>query len=532
MPDVYPLQHGMRNFSVFFEIGQNDGIVVHINIVEHMQGTFRGGTNENKGFTPGRNLMSDRSKTKRQLMVEIGSLRSRIAQLEDAKDTSLRGAGKPEQASSLDTLTGLPSRAVFFHNLTMAVSTARQDKTQLAVLFICLDRFKLINDTLGHDVGNKLLKMVASRLSGCMRQNDTLCRPGRDEFMLLLSRIADKESAILVTERIFEALATHFVLDCHELVISASLGICMYPDGGDSAESLLKNAYSAMKQAKVSGTNQCRFFSPHLNAHEFSRLLMENELRHAVNRLDFSLRFQPQIELRNRKIIGMEALIRWEHSELGFVSPDVFIPLAEQSGLIDTIGEWVLRAACEQHMLCQKCGCAPPRTAVNLSPIQLHREGLVSGISKILDETGLDPHFLEVEITEGALLRDYQTAVTTLDALHSMGVQIAIDDFGTGYSSLAYLSRFPVSKLKIDKSFVSAVTTDQRSAAISRAIVTLAHNLGMRVIAEGIETVEQLDYLRDLNCDEIQGYLLAHPLTAKESVRFLKSALKSSPLPH
>lgn len=473
--------------------------------------------------------MSDINKTKRQLICEIASLRSRIAQLEDTTLKSLHDSSKPDQASLPDTLTSLPNRDVFFKNLTMVVSTARQDKAQLAVLFFCLDRFKLINDTLGHAVGDVLLKMVASRLSRCMRQNDTLCRPGRDEFMLLLS--ADREKAALVAERIFDALATPFVLDCHELVISARVGICMYPDGGDNAESLIRNAYSAMQQAKDTGGNHCCFFSPHLNAFEFSRLLMENDLRHAVNRQDFSLRFQPQMELRNGKIIGMEALIRWEHSELGFVSPDDFIPLAEQIGLIEPIGEWVLRAACEQHMLCQKCGCAPPRTAVNLSPVQLHRAGLVAGISKILDETGLDPHYLEVEITEGALLRDYQTTVTTLDALYSMGVQIAIDDFGTGYSSLAYLSQFPVSKLKIDKSFVAAVTTDQRSAAISRAIVTLAHNLGMRVIAEGIETVEQLDYLRDLNCDEIQGYLLARPLTVNESVRFMKSALKSSPMP-
>jgi len=472
--------------------------------------------------------MSDISKTKKQLIIEISSLRSRIAQLEDTNDNSRYVPGKPDQASSPDTLTGLPNRDVFFNNLTMVVSTARQDKAQLAVLFFCLDRFKLINDTLGHAVGDVLLKMVASRLSRCMRQNDALCRPGRDEFLLLLS--ANKENAAQVAERIFEALATPFVLDCHELVISASLGICMYPDGGDSAEILIKNAYSAMQQAKDTGGNHCCFFSSHLNTSEFSRLLMENDLRHAVNRYDFSLRFQPQMELRNGKIIGMEALIRWEHSDLGFVSPDDFIPLAEQVGLIEPIGEWVLRAACEQHILCQKCGCAPPRTAVNLSPIQLHREGLVANISKILDETGLDPHCLEVEITEGALLTDYQTTVATLDALHSMGVQIAIDDFGTGYSSLAYLSQFPVSKLKIDKSFVFAITTDKRSAAISRAIVTLAHNLGMRVIAEGVETSEQLDYLRDLNCDEIQGYLLAHPLTAKESVRFLKSALNSSPM--
>lgn len=473
--------------------------------------------------------MSDIGSTKKHLRDEITSLRSRIAQLEDANVKFRREAVKPDQASLFDTLTGLPNRAAFFNNLTTVVSTARQEKAQLAVLFFCLDRFKLINDTLGHAFGDLLLKKVASRLTSCLRVSDTLCRPGRDEFMLMLS--ADKKNAVQVAKSIFEALATPFVLDCHELVINASVGICMFPDGGDNAETLIKNAYSALQQAKETGRNIYCFFSPHLNAFEFSRLLMENDLRHAVNQHDFSLRFQPQMDLLSGKIVGMEALVRWDHSELGFISPDDFIPLAEQIGLIEPIGEWVLRAACEQHMLCLKCGCAPTRTAVNLSPVQLHRVGLVSGISKILDETGLSPQYLEIEITEGALLRDYQTTLTTLTALHSMGIQIAVDDFGTGYSSLAYLSQFPIGKLKIDKSFISAVTTDQRSAVISQAIVTLAHNLGMRVIAEGIETAEQLDYLRDLNCDEIQGYLLACPLTAEESVRFLKSALDSPPLP-
>ncbi|MEI6205382.1 MAG: bifunctional diguanylate cyclase/phosphodiesterase [Desulfuromonadales bacterium] len=465
--------------------------------------------------------MSDRNKTKLQLLAEIGTLRSRITELERASATSSRSDVKPDQ---FDILTGLPNRASFFENLKHAVKTAHRDGAQLAVLFFCLDRFKLINDTLGHSVGDMLLKMVASRLTGCIHRNDFLCRPGRDEFIMLVTESIEQHHVVQIAEDIFFALSAAFVLDRHELVIGGSLGICMYPDGSDNAELLIKNAYSAMQQAREAGKNHFRFFSPHLNASEFSRLLLENDLRVALNRFDFSLRFQPQMELRNGEIIGMEALIRWEHPELGFVAPDEFIPLAEQVGLIEPIGEWVLKEACEHHVLSQKFGCAPLRSAVNLSPIQLHRKGIVQRISEILELTGMSPHCLELEITEGAIMKDYRKIVSTLGALYGMGINIAVDDFGTGYSSLAYLSQFPISKLKIDKSFVSAITTDQKCATISRTIVTLAHSLGMQVIAEGVETVEQLDFLRTLNCDEIQGFLLSRPLMSGDCIRFLTAA--------
>lgn len=472
--------------------------------------------------------MNDIRKTRQQMLTEISGLRKRIEQLEGATVRSENSDFQTIKPSRFDSLTGLPERASFFYSLNQVIKTAHQEDDRLAVFFFCLDRFKLINDTLGHSVGDMLLKTVAGRLAGCLSPNDVLCRPGRDEFMMMLTDLRGRDHAALIAEDVFTSLSAPIVLDRHELVMNGSLGICMYPDGSDKAELLIQNAYSALQQAREEGKNTYHFYCPKLSSTEFSRLLLENDLRQALTRAEFSLRYQPQLDIGSGRIIGMEALLRWEHPDLGFISPDEFIPIAEQIGLIGGIGEWVLREACRHHVRCLELGCAPSRTAVNLSPFQLHQEEIASRIFDILKQTGMNPHHLELEITEGALLKDYNLTIATLNELHDLGIQIAVDDFGTGYSSLAYLSMFPISKLKIDKSFVSALTTDQRSETISRAIINLAHSLGMQVIAEGVETQEQLEYLRSHNCNEVQGFLFARPLLPDDSIHFMATATQQT----
>ncbi|KAA0888971.1 putative bifunctional diguanylate cyclase/phosphodiesterase [Oryzomonas rubra] len=475
--------------------------------------------------------MHDASRTRRQLQREIDALRGRVVLLEETV-TKMRHRGESHGAASLtDRLTGLPNRAMFYDTLNNALSSAKESGGKLAVIFFALDRFKLINDTLGQFVGDALLQETAVRLDACLAPRDTLCRPGRNEFLLLLPGMGCRDDVQQVVADVFDAMADSFLLADQELVINANMGICLYPEGGGSADALIRNAYAALLKAKDFGKNSHRFFSPQSYESEFGRLLLENDLRRAVNRQDFSLHYQPQVDLQGGRVVGVEALARWEHQTLGNISPDQFIPLAEDIGVMAPLGEWVLRTACEHHLACSSSGCQPVRYAVNLSPTQLHSGNLVPWIFSVLEETGLDPNFLELEITEGALLKNSKATVAAFNTLHAEGVRIAIDDFGTGYSSLAYLSQFPISKLKIDKTFTSAVTTDEKSAAISRAIISLAHSLDMRVMAEGVETREQLDYLRDLECDEIQGYLVSCPLPANETMQFLaRHSLSEFPL--
>lgn len=465
--------------------------------------------------------MRDATRTRRQLQVEIDELRGRVFHLEEAV-TKLRHQGESSAPESLtDRLTGLPNRAMFYETLHHALDSARRRGGKLAVIFFALDRFKLINDTFGQLAGDTLLREAAGRLKRCLQKHDTLCRPGRNEFMFLIPGIEGEEGVRAVVESIFVALSDPYPVENQELVINSNMGICIYPEGGGSADSLIRNAYAALLKAKDSGINTHHFFSPQSYETEFSRLLLENDLRRAVDRRDFSLHYQPQVDLRDGSIVGVEALVRWEHQSLGNIPPDRFIPLAEDMGIIAPLGEWVIRTACEHHMACNGSGYRPVRYAVNLSPTQLHSGTLAPWVLSILDETGLDPAYLELEITEGALLKNSQATVEAFETLHAKGVQIVIDDFGTGYSSLAYLSQFPISKLKIDKTFTNAVTTDEKSAAISRAIICLAHSLDIRVMAEGVETQEQVEHLRDMDCDEIQGYLVSCPLPADETKQFL-----------
>ncbi|GFE60576.1 bifunctional diguanylate cyclase/phosphodiesterase [Geobacter sp. AOG2] len=465
--------------------------------------------------------MHDATRTRRHLEKEIGTLRNRVSFLENAVAKMRRRGDINGPPPLIDHVTGLPSRIQFYNTLHDALVSSKKSGEKLAVIFLSLDRFKLINDTLGQFVGDALLQEVAKRLGMCLQKHDNLCRPGRDEFLLLLPRTGDRDGVARVVERIFQALSDSFQLGCQELIINSNMGICAYPEGGDSADALIRNAYAALLKARDLGQNTFRFFSPQSYESEFSRLLLENDLRRALDRRDFSLNYQPQVNLQNGRVVGVEALVRWDHQTLGPISPDRFIPLAEDMGIMAPLGEWVLRTAGEHHLACTGYGCQPVRYAVNLSPTQLHSGNLVPWILAILNETGLEPGYLELEITEGALLRNRQATVAAFEALHARGVQIALDDFGTGYSSLAYLSQFSISKLKIDKAFTNAVTTDERSAAISRAIISMAHSLGMRVMAEGVETQEQVDYLRDLGCDEIQGYLVSCPLPPDETMQFL-----------
>jgi len=465
--------------------------------------------------------MHDATRTKRHLEKEIDALRSRVFFLENAVAKMHRRGEINGPAPLIDHVTGLPNRTHFFNTLHDAIAAAKKSGQDLAVIFLSLDRFKLINDTLGQFVGDALLQEVADRLGRCLQKCDTLCRPGRDEFLLLLPRTGGGDGAVRVVERLFQALSDSFQLGSRELIVNSNMGICAYPEGGDSADALIKNAYAALLKARGLGKNTFRFFSPQSYESEFSRLLLENDLRRALDRRDFSLNYQPQVNIQDGRIVGVEALVRWDHQTLGPISPDRFIPLAEDMGIMAPLGEWVLRTAGEHHLACTGAGCQPVRYAVNLSPTQLHSGNLVPWILTILEETGLEPGYLELEITEGALMKNHQATVEAFETLHAQGVQIALDDFGTGYSSLAYLSQFSISKLKIDKAFTAAVTTDERSAAITRAIISMAHSLRMRVMAEGVETQEQVDYLRDLGCDEIQGYLVSCPLPPDETMQFL-----------
>lgn len=465
--------------------------------------------------------MHNETRTRRHLQKEVDALRNRVFFLENAVAKMRRRGEINGPAPLIDYVTGLPNRTQFYNTLHDALVAAKKSGDNLTVIFLSLDRFKLINDTLGQFVGDALLQEVAGRLARCLQKSDTLCRPGRDEFLLLLPRTEGRDGVMRVVERIFEALSDSFQLGSQELVINSNMGICSCPEGGDSADALIRNAYAALLKACSMGKNTFRFFSPQSYESEFNRLLLENDLRRALDRRDFSLHYQPQVDLRDGRIVGLEALVRWDHRTLGPISPDRFIPLAEDIGIMEPLGEWVLRTAGEHHLACTDSGCQPVRYAVNLSPTQLHSGNLVPWIRTILEESGLEPGYLELEITEGALMKNRQATVEAFETLHDMGVQIALDDFGTGYSSLAYLSQFSLSKLKIDKTFTTAVTTDEKSAAISRAIISLAHNLNMRVMAEGVETQEQVDYLRDLGCDEIQGYLVSCPLPADETMQFL-----------
>ena len=421
-----------------------------------------------------------------------------------------------------DALTDLPNRTLFHDRLQQSLIQAQRNHEQVAVMFLDLDRFKVINDTLGHSVGDLLLQAVAQRLGNCMRQGDTVCRQGGDEFVILLPKINHAEDAALVAQKALDAIAQPFQLDGHELHISSSIGISFYPNDGGNPETLMKHADVAMYRAKELGRNNFQFYFASLNARSLERLALETSLRRALEHGELELYYQPLVDTKDGALVGMEALLRWHHPELGLIYPGQFIPLAEETGMIVAIGEWVLRTACTQAQAWFNQGFGRLRMSVNLSARQFRQSDFAGHVREIFALTGFDPHCLELEVTESMLMHNIDENIITLNELKSMGISIAVDDFGTGYSSLSYLKRLPIDTLKIDRSFVGEVTGNRDDEAIVEAIISMAQSLSLRVIAEGVEKSEQRDFLQLQQCDEMQGYLFSYPLPAGEFVELLK----------
>ncbi|MEE9584257.1 MAG: EAL domain-containing protein [Candidatus Brocadiales bacterium] len=415
-----------------------------------------------------------------------------------------------------DSVTGLPNRMLFNDRLTLAVAHARRNKEMLAVLFLDLDRFKVVNDTLGHSMGDKLLRGVARRLKSCVREGDTVARLGGDEFTLLLPKIKRVENMAKIAGKVLTAIKEPLRLDGHELHITTSIGIAIYPGDGSDAETLLKNADAAMYHAKEQGRDNYQFYTPSFHARASRQMELEGSMYGALEREEFELNYQPVVDINTGRIVGVEALLRWHHPEQGLVPPNEFISVAENTGLITQIGEWVLHTACAQNKAWQDAGLPPIHVSVNLSSRQFQQINLIEIIDRVLRETGLDARFLELEITEGSAMQNVESTIYKLKGMDALGVKIAIDDFGVGYSSLSYLKRFPIHTLKIDRSFVSDITTDPDDRAIVTAIIALAKTMNLKVVAEGVETGEQLDFLRRLHCDEMQGYLFSKPVPAGE----------------
>jgi len=425
-----------------------------------------------------------------------------------------------------DALTDLPNRSLFLERLTQALIQAQRNRRILAVLFLDLDRLKIINDTLGHNMGDRLLKAVAARLTTAMRDTDTIARLGGDEFMLLLPEISNASDVDTITTKLLDTFKTPFEFDQQELYITTSIGVAVYPKDGTDAETLLKNADTAMYRAKRTGRNNCQSFAPSMKVENMEQLALGNGLRRAIDRNEFIVHYQPQIDIENGEMVGMEALIRWQHPEYGIIPPNSFIHWAEDSGLIVPIGEMVLRMACKQNQAWLAAGYPPLKVAVNLSARQLKQTNIVQTVALILKETGLPADCLELELTESVLMDLSGNSMNIPHELKAMGVGFSIDDFGTGYSSLNYLKRLPVNTLKMDQSFVRDLTSDTNDAAIASAVIGLGHGLNLAVLAEGVETMGQLDHLRSLKCDRMQGFLFSKPLPPTEFEVLLKEQRK------
>lgn len=421
-----------------------------------------------------------------------------------------------------DVLTGLPGRTLFHDRLVQAVTNAHRHGDKLGVLFIDLDHFKNINDSLGHYVGDMLLKQVAALFTACMREDDTVARLGGDEFVVILASMASEDEAWMVSQKILKLMTEPFTIEAHELFVTCSIGIALYPKDGDDAKTLLQSADGALYLAKNKGRNNAQFCTAEMNAKALERLTLESELRQAINRQEFLLHYQPRVDMVSGEITGMEALVRWQHPVQGLLYPTKFIPVAEESGLIVPLGEWVLRTACEQNKAWQLAGLKPVSIAVNLSARQFKQQDLVELVSSILQETELDPSYLELELTESMVMQNVEAAIATLTQFKAIGVKLSIDDFGIGYSSLNYLKHFPIGFLKIDQSFVRDITTNRDDAIIAKIIISMAHDLGLKVIAEGVETEEQKSFLCSHRCDEMQGYFFSMPLPAEEFETLLK----------
>ncbi|MEW8062157.1 MAG: EAL domain-containing protein [Candidatus Thiodiazotropha sp.] len=415
-----------------------------------------------------------------------------------------------------DALTRLPNRALFRERFDHALMHARRENASIALLFLDLDRFKTVNDTLGHPVGDQVLLEVSKRMNQIVRASDTLARLGGDEFVLLLEEQTDAQHAAVVARKLLDLFSRPMIIGEHELVVTASIGITLYPNDGEDSDKLIRHADRAMYDAKQQGRNTYRFFTQALTEGALERLMMENHLRHAVTRNELILHYQPIVNLETRQLQGIEALVRWQHPEHGLIAPGLFIELAEEIGIIGEIGQWVLRAACTQLARWDRDGFKVPRISVNLSVQQIDREGLVTMVSEELDSSGLSPERLELEVTESMLIRNPELSRTVLSELRTIGVKFAIDDFGTGYSSLAYLKLLPLDHLKIDQSFVRDIGKDANDEAIVRAIIAMSKSLGLESVAEGVEEAHQARFLQQAGSDLAQGYLYSRPLPADE----------------
>ncbi|MGI0482838.1 EAL domain-containing protein [Geminocystis sp. CENA526] len=422
-----------------------------------------------------------------------------------------------------DLLTELGNRNLFNEQLHKTIARAQRYKYQFAIMFIDLDRFKNVNDTLGHDVGDKLLQEVAHRMRDCLRNSDLIARWGGDEFTILLSEIKHPHDVAVVANRIFQSLKQPFLIMEYQLRAYLSIGIAIYPQDGDNLETLLKNADTALYEIKNKGGNNYQYYNPSMNRQQKELLRMEGYLYEALKQNQFELYYQPQINVKTSQVVGMEALIRWQHPILGKVSPIQFIPIAEETGLINALGEWVLFTACSQNKTWQKMGLNPIKIAVNLSPRQFQQQNLVSIFKQIIEQTKLDPKYIELEITESSIIDHPDLTKDILDRFIELGISISMDDFGSGYSSLGYLKKFPFQKIKIDQSFVRELKNEPQDLAIISAVITLGKGFDLQVVAEGIETKEQLQLLKELQCEIMQGYFFSHPLSVDDATEFLKS---------
>ena len=429
-----------------------------------------------------------------------------------------------------DSLTDLPNRMLLTDRLDQAIATAHRNDTQVAVLFLDLDGFKRINDSLGHAVGDKILRSVAARLVSTVRTTDTVGRQGGDEFVVLLTEIKHASDAGIAAMKILAALAPSHKFDTHDLRVTASIGVSTYPEDGEKAEALMKNADMAMYQAKINGPNNYKFFKEHMNLRAIERQSVEGDLGRALERKEFVLHYQPKIDLETGEISGAEALIRWQHPHRGVVYPGDFIPIAEECGLIVAIDRWVLTEVCKQIQEWIAAGLRPIPVAVNVSSVEFRSHGFLENLRNVLRQTGLDPHYLDLELTETGLMLHAKSTISVLTELKSIGVSLSLDDFGTGYSSLGYLKWFPIDSIKIDQSFVRGITTDETSddddSTLVSTMIVMAKSLKKHVVAEGVETVEQLIFLQAHGCDEAQGYYFRKPMAASDFAILLQTGIE------
>jgi diguanylate cyclase (GGDEF)-like protein len=437
-------------------------------------------------------------------------------------EAKLKHAERVEYLAYHDGLTGLPNRSLFSKLLDHSISEARRYERRLAVAFLDLDRFKQINDTLGHEAGDQLLQEVATRLKGCVRDSDTVARLGGDEFVVILAALTDEKYAAVVAQKILAATANPFMLMGQEFRVTASIGISTYPQDGLDEQTLTKNADIAMYQAKAEGKNNFQFYSEKLNANSLERLTLESSLRHALERNEFRLYYQAKRDIASGRITGMEALLRWEHPDLGTVAPMQFIPVAEETGLVVPIGKWVLKTACLQSIAWQRQGLAPLCIAVNLTARQFHDEQLLADVTSVLRATGIDPQLLELELNENVLIQNVESTLRILTGLKALGIRIAVDDFGIGYSSLATLQRFPLDTIKIDRSFTRDFLGMTDDTGLADAIIAMGKSLSLTVVAQGVETKDQADHLRLHACDELQGFYFKRPLPVDEFTQLLR----------